>query len=124
MRGVGRLLGDATPRNGVMPQRTARATGPVRVPLLVLGLGLLLAFAALAYLAATTSYLPFDVPVALWVQAHLGGSAPWFFSAVTALNGPRQTLAGIILLLLVIVIMFNFGIGLLTRRQKSAGWTK
>jgi phosphate transport system permease protein len=26
--------------------------------------------------------------------------------------------------LLVIVVMFNFGIGLLTRRQKSAGWTK
>ncbi len=26
--------------------------------------------------------------------------------------------------LLIIVIMFNFGIGLLTRRQKSAGWTK
>lgn len=72
--------------------------------LFLLGLGLLLSFAGLAYLAATTDYLPFDVPVARWIQAHISGTAPWFFSAVTALNGTRQTLAGIVLLVLVLLI--------------------
>jgi membrane-associated phospholipid phosphatase len=81
----------------------ARTPGPLQIPLLLLGLLLLLAFGVMAYLAATTSYLPFDVPVALWLQAHLGGLTPWF-GAITALNGTRQTLAGILLLTLVLIV--------------------
>jgi hypothetical protein len=76
---------------------------PVRVPLALLGLALLLGFVVMAYTAATTSYLPFDVPVTLWLQSHLGGLASWF-GAITALNGTRQTLAGILLLVVILIV--------------------
>jgi membrane-associated phospholipid phosphatase len=89
-------------RHGIF-SREVRGAGLLRVPLLLLGLVLLLAFVAMSYRAATTSYLPFDVPVALWLQAHLGDLAPWF-GAITALNGTRQTLAGILLLVLVLIV--------------------
>jgi membrane-associated phospholipid phosphatase len=57
----------------------------------------------MAYTAATTSHLPFDVPVTLWLQGHLGGLASWF-GAITALNGTRQTLAGILLLVVILIV--------------------
>jgi membrane-associated phospholipid phosphatase len=87
---------------GLTAQRKDVAS-PVRVPLALLGLALLLGFVVMAYTAATTSYLPFDVPLTLWLQGHLGGLAPWF-GAITALNGTRQTLAGILLLVVILIV--------------------
>jgi hypothetical protein len=74
------------------------------VPLLILGLAQLAIFALMAVLASTSAYFPFDVPVERWIQELLGGTAPWLFSAVTALNGARQTFVGFLLLLLVVIL--------------------
>jgi membrane-associated phospholipid phosphatase len=91
-------------RSGVLSRRATRASGPVRLRLLIVGLVLLAAFGVTAALAASNPYFPFDVPLERWIQASLSGVAPWFFSSVTALNGTTQTLAGIVLLLLVVVL--------------------
>jgi membrane-associated phospholipid phosphatase len=95
----------AVPKSGWLFRISVRLSQVFRVRLLLLGLALLAAFGLLAALAATTGYLPFDVPVERWLQARLGGMAPWLFGSITALNGSRQTLAG--LLLLAIVIFLN-----------------
>jgi membrane-associated phospholipid phosphatase len=95
---------DAVPRDGVLSRGKARARGPVSVPVLILGLAQLAIFALMAVLASTSAYFPFDVPVERWIQGLLGETAPWLLSAVTALNGPRQTLVGFLLLLLVVVL--------------------
>jgi membrane-associated phospholipid phosphatase len=76
---------------------------PVRVPLALAGLVLLLGFTVMAFLASMTSHFPLDVPVALWLQGHLGGMASWF-GPITALNGTRQTLAGILILVVVLIL--------------------
>src|SRR5207249_1625532 len=83
---------------------TGGAAGPFRVPLLLAGLALLAAFALLSALAASSSYFPLDVPLERWLQARLGGTVPWLFSAVSDLNGSRQTLVGILLLAMVIFV--------------------
>lgn len=91
-------------RSGVLSGRTVRASGPVRLRLLIVGLALLGAFVVTSVLAAANPYFPFDVPLERAIQGSLGGSAPWFFSSVTALNGTTQTLAGIVLLLVVVFL--------------------
>jgi hypothetical protein len=96
--------GDTVRRDGVLSRGKARARGPVSVPLLILGLAQLAIFALMAVLASTSAYFPFDVPVERWIQELLGGTAPWLFSAVTALNGARQTLVGFLLLLIVVIL--------------------
>jgi membrane-associated phospholipid phosphatase len=91
-------------RSGVLSRRTVRASGPVRLPLLIIGLALLAAFAVTSVLAAANPYFPFDVPLERAIQGWLSGTVPWFFSSVTALNGTTQTLVGIVLLLLVVFL--------------------
>jgi membrane-associated phospholipid phosphatase len=101
---MGSAPGGTVRRGEVLSRGRVQARGPVNVPLLILGIAQLAAFALLAVFAGTSAYFPFDVPVERWVQGLLGGTAPWLFGAVTALNGPRQTLGGLLLLLLVVIL--------------------
>ena len=57
------------PADGTASRRTVSATGPFRVPLLLVGLALLASFGALSVLASYLSYLPSDVAVERWLQA-------------------------------------------------------
>jgi hypothetical protein len=86
-----------------LSSKSENVTFLFRVPLVLAGLVLLLGFVVMAYLAATTSYVPFDVPFALWLQGQLGGVTSWF-GVITDLNGTRQTLAGILVLVLVVIV--------------------
>jgi membrane-associated phospholipid phosphatase len=76
---------------------------PVRVPLALAGLVLLLGFAVMAYLAASASYFPLDVPIARWLQGHLAGLTSWF-GLIGDLNGTRQALAGILMLVVLVIV--------------------
>src|SRR3989442_7284656 len=96
--------GGTVRRSEVLSRGKARARGLMSVPLLILGLTQLVAFTLLTVFAASSAYFAFDVPVERWIQGQLGGTAPWLFGAVTALNGPRQTLVGFLLLLIVVIL--------------------
>jgi hypothetical protein len=50
-------------RSGVLSRKTVRASGPVRLPPLIIGLALLAAFAMTSVLAAANPYSPFDIPL-------------------------------------------------------------
>jgi phosphate transport system permease protein len=65
------------------------------------------------------------VPLVRTLQGTGGTLTSFVYNNSPAGEGqaPQKAYAAAFVLLL-IVVMFNFGIGLLTRRQKSAGWTK
>jgi membrane-associated phospholipid phosphatase len=81
-------------------------TGPVRWPLLVLGLFGLAVFAALTLYAAGHTYMPFDVSFERWVQGVGWGPLVSVFYWFDWLEGTRQYIAGIGVI--VVVSAFNW----------------
>ena len=80
--------------------RRAR-TGFVRWPLLVLGLIGLGVFALLTLYATGHSYMPFDVSLERWIQGVSWGPLVTVFYWFDWLEGTRQYVAGIGVILLV-----------------------
>jgi undecaprenyl-diphosphatase len=74
-------------------------TAPFRWPLLMLGLAGMAGYAFLTVAAASQPYLPFDVPVARFIQAVSWGPLVQVFSALDWIEGTRQqvlAVAGIV----------------------------
>ena len=76
-------------------------TGFVRWPLLILGLCGLAIFGALALYAAGHTYMPFDVSLERWIQTLEWGPLVSVFKWFDWLEGTRQTIAGVGVILLV-----------------------
>jgi len=70
-------------------------TAPFRWPLLVLGVALMVAFAADTFAASMYAYLPFDVPVERFIQSINWGPLVQVFMALDWTEGTRQQILGV-----------------------------
>jgi membrane-associated phospholipid phosphatase len=70
-------------------------TAPFRWPLLVVGVVLMVIFAADTVAASMSTYLPFDVPVERFIQSINWGPLVQVFTALDWTEGTRQQILGI-----------------------------
>ncbi|HEY4028410.1 MAG TPA: phosphatase PAP2 family protein [Candidatus Dormibacteraeota bacterium] len=84
--------------------RSERRIGPVRVPLLAIGLLAVVAFAVDTYEAALHPYLPFDLTVTRALQAVGWGPLAPVFGVADWLDGARQGAVAVAALALVLLL--------------------
>ena len=77
-----------------LPIRTEK-TAPFRWPLLLIGIGLIVVYAADTVAASMATYLPFDVPVERFIQSINWGPLGQVFMALDWTEGTRQQILGI-----------------------------
>ena len=70
-------------------------TAPFRWPLLLLGIALIVVYAADTVAASMATYLPFDVPVERFIQSINWGPLGQVFMALDWTEGTRQQILGI-----------------------------
>jgi membrane-associated phospholipid phosphatase len=87
-----------------IPTPRTSASSKIRRPLFMAGLAGMVLFAIDTVLASSMSYLPFDVPVAQFIQSINWGPLAWVFRRLDEIEGWRQQLVAVAGILLVAAV--------------------